>query len=419
MSARVICFQHRLAGMSGHRFHQSMGLLAEARRRGMKPLLLMNAAADRAVRRALPGRAVLHDPVFRSDLSFDERTRVFTAMLHEHVDRLLRRDDRLLMTVATQCEARALAAWLAELPEAKRPWTVVLFPSDRWNRNAAAVGASDGVLAGPSQRARQIEEIRITGADLAALPEAVRRRLLLCANTQGLCDELAARLGTGVLVAPMAELIEDMPGPRAQPRPEKRPPRVAALGGARPEKGSHLLPEIVAASRRLSRVDFLVHLVNEQMPADAFARLLRLADEPGVETAVGALDRSAYLSLLAAADLGLFPYERSAYRHRTSGVFSEFVAAGLPSVVPSGTWLAQQVTSGAAAGVVYEGESAAQIAAAIADCVVNLERLSEQARQLAPEWRRTQTMTAFFDWAEGEIASRSQKDRALTGRHRG
>jgi len=271
------------------------------------------------------------------------------------------------------------------------------------------VGAWDGALAGPAQRDRQLEEIRILGADLAALPEAVRRRLLLGAHAQGLCDELTARLGTPVLVTPMSELVEDMAAPRAGPRPVGRPPRVAVLGGSRPEKGSHLLPEIVAARRRCCQVGFVVHLVNEQMPAEAFARLLRLAGEPGVETAVGALDRSAYLSLLAAADLALFPYERSAYRQRSSGVFSEVVAAGLPAVVPSGTWLAQQVTSGTAAGVVYEGESADQIAAAIANCVVHLETLSERARQLAPEWRRTQTMTAFFDWLEAEIALRGRE----------
>ncbi|HVT59525.1 MAG TPA: glycosyltransferase [Thermoanaerobaculia bacterium] len=394
MPVRLICVHHRLAGRTGHRYHEALGLLAEARRRGMEPLLFMNEDAEAAVRMALPdGRSVLRDPVFRPDLSFDQRTAAFVALLHRHVDPEVRRDDRLLLTVATQCEARALAGWVTELPESKRPWTVVLFPSDRWNRSGAA------------ERNRQVREFQVVASELAGLGPAARR-LIFCAHTAGLRGELTSLLGTEVLLAPMAQFAEGMRPVRAPTA--SGPPQVAVLGGARPEKGFHLLPAIVRASRARTEVEFLLQVANEQLPDEAFAELSRLAEEPGVRIASGPLDRPAYLSLLDAADLVLLPYQRIPYRQRPSGIFAEAVLAGLPVVVPGGTWMAEQVEAGVAAGMVFAELDPEAIAAALAACVADLPQLATQARERAPAWARTQTITSFLDWVEDEITLRGR-----------
>ena len=393
-SGRLICIHHRLAGMTGHRYHQALGLLAAAGQRGIEPLLLMHAEADAAVRAALPGRAVLRDPVFRTDLTFDERTAAFAAMLHQHVDAELRGDDRLLLTVATQCEARALAAWAAALPAARRPWTVVVFVSARWNRHGAA------------ERERQLDELRALAADLSRLDRAALWRLIFCTHTSGLREELTALLGVPVHLVPTTELAAGIEP--ASRRPRAGPPRVALLGGARPEKGSHLLPEIVRESRARVAVDFLLHLANEQLSEDDVSRLCRLAGEPGITVTHGPLDRAAYLSLLGESDLLLFPYDRVAYRQRPSGIFGEAVLAGLPVVVPSGTWMAEQVIAGRAAGFAYQGEGVRPIAEAVADCAGALAALTARARELAPAWRRDQSLDAFLDWIEAEIARRGR-----------
>src|SRR5437868_5642229 len=75
--------------------------------------------------------------------------------------------DRVLMTIATQCEARALAVWLRGLPARRKPWVLVLFPADRWNR------------AGAAERERQVAELGELGAELRRTPAADRRRLIL------------------------------------------------------------------------------------------------------------------------------------------------------------------------------------------------------------------------------------------------
>jgi hypothetical protein len=42
----------------------------------------------------------------------------------------------------------------------------------------------------------------------------------------------------------------------------------------------------------------------------------------------------------------LFPYEPARYQTATSGTFVEALAAGKPTVVPAGTWLASQQPAG-------------------------------------------------------------------------
>lgn len=359
----------------------------------------MNRAAHPAVRAALPARAVLEDPVFRPDLSFDQRTAQFVALLHRHVDRRARSGDRLLLTVATQCEARALARWLGKRPARRRPWTVALFLSDRWNR------------AGADEREQQMEELAAAAAELAELAPEAAHRLILGAVTSGLRAEIGGLLGVEIGLAPIPLLAGrsgaegDALVRRALP-PEGVPPRVAVIGGARPEKGSNRLPAIFAACRELGPIELVLHLVNELLPAESFAELLRLGEAPGVRAVHGALDREAYLALFDDADPVLLPYARIPYRQRASGVLIEAAAAGLPVVVPSGTWLAEQVESGDAAGTIYAGDDPASIAAAVRRCSEALPALSRHSAERARSWREHHSVDAVLDWVEAAIAAR-------------
>jgi hypothetical protein len=321
-------------------------------------------------------------------------------MLHCHVSHGIRPTDRVFQTVATQCEARATARWLAELPEARRPWTLVLFPSDRWNR-------SDEL-----ERQRQLAEFRALADELRALPAQARRRLIFCSHTEGLRAEITALIGEPVLLAPMNQGADGLTPARPVSTPALRetPHVVGVLGGARREKGSHLVPAIVEACRRRTRVDFLLQLNNELLAADEFAALVALAGETGVNAAYGALDRDAYIGLLAQCDLVLLPYERRPYRQRPSGILSEAVMAGLPAVVPDGTWLAEQVAGGAAAGRIYAGESAESIADGVLGAIAELPRLQREASQRAAAWRQSQSLDVFLDWVEAEIAARGASD---------
>jgi glycosyltransferase involved in cell wall biosynthesis len=395
---RLISFHHRLGGMTGHRYPEALGLVAAAPARGMDFILFINEHADASVRAAFPeARAVLHCPVFRMEWSFDARTADFVAMLHQHIDPVVRKDDWLFVTTGTQCEVRALSTWIAETPAEKRPWALAVFHSDRWNRY------------GPEERDRQIGEFRVVASELAQLDADAARRLLLGAVSDELCQELSGLLGTTVRRIPQV-----LPGSGYIPLLEKPAGElvtVGILGGARPEKGSYLIPAIVRESRRLGQINFAIQLVNEQLSETDFTSLCRLAEEPGIRIAYGPLDQVAYRSLLASCDIVLFPYERIPYRQRPSGIFVEAAFTGRPVVVPTETWMSRQLDAGTVAGTAYDGDDATAIAEALIRAVDTLPTLAALAKRQAPVWQRTMTLDAFLDWVEGEIRRRKVEAR--------
>jgi hypothetical protein len=358
--------------------------------------LFMNEGADASVRAAFPqARPVLHCPVFRMDRSFDDRTADFIAMLHRHVDPVARKDDWLLVTTATQCEVRALSAWIAETPARTRPWVMALFHSDRWNR------------AGPQERDRQVGEFRVVASELARLDLDAARRFVLGTVCDELCQELSSLLGTTVHRAPQV-----LPGggyvpPREKPATQRA--TVAILGGARLEKGSHLIPAIIRESRRLGPINFAVQLANEQLSENDFACLCRIAEEPGVRVAHGPLDQTTFRSLLASCDILLLPYQRLCYRRRLSGIFVEAAFTGRPVVVPADTWMSGRLAAGTVAGIAYDGDDAASIAKALIRADETLPTLAALAKEQAPGWQRTMTLDAFLDWLEAEIARRKSE----------
>ena len=393
MTTRLVSFHHRLEGMTGHRYTEALGLVAATKARGMELSLFVSERADASIRAALPmGRPVLHCPVFRPGLSFDERTADFMRMLHQHLDPVVRKDDWVLVTTGTQCEARALAAWLGQTPFDRRPWTLTLIHSDRWNRYGA------------EERQRQVDEFHVVASELAQLDPDAKLRFIVGSLTDDLCEELSGMLGT--MVSRVPQILPSQGYVPAIQKPAAAPPLVGIVGGARAEKGSHLIPAIIKATRELKPLNFVVQLANELYSAEAFAELANALDEPGIEVVRGPLDQLTYQSLLARCDLFLLPYQRVPYKKRASGIFVEAALTGRPAVVPSETWMADQISAGAAAGTFYDGDEPMAIAAALVSAAEALPDLALQARMLAPEWQRTMTLDVFLDWLQAEIGRR-------------
>jgi glycosyltransferase involved in cell wall biosynthesis len=285
-----------------------------------------------------------------------------------------------------------LARWLQRLEPEQRPMVVCLFLSDRWNR----VGA----------RPEEPAELAVTAHSLGGLDPAAAARLTLCAATPGLAEELSARLAWPARSMPAHLVYSDFGPVGSQPSPRSFPrkPVVAMLGGARPEKGSHLIPAIVAACRDTTRVCFLVQAFNETCDRADFRALHALHRAREVKLLRGAVGRRRFLAALSEADMLLFPYDRLPYRQRNSGVFCEAVAAAKPVVAPRGTWLGGEIDDGRASGVSYDGEGPEVIAEAVGECARRLPELSVHAHALAPAWRAEQSLTAFLDAVDELVA---------------
>jgi glycosyltransferase involved in cell wall biosynthesis len=414
---KFICIHPRFASLTSHHFNESWGFMQEFRRRGKEFLLLINVNASQRIAAEFGARAVIDDPTFRLEWSFQERSRRFLDMLHAEVDADLAADDCVMLTVSTQLEAHALVCWLRELPREKKPWVFILFLSDRWNRS------------GRDEYERQVGEFHILNAEIAKLTPEDAHRLLFCTLTDLLAEELTELLGTKVGVAPIP-LPYDEPGAEASvetlntlrpPLPLRllrglrglwvssatRLPRVAVLGGMRREKGSYLVPDIIRACRAYVQVEFLIHLENNGLSTEDAARVRRVAKERHVVAIPGQVSMPAYHAALKSADIALFPYEIISYRKRNSGVFAEAVAYGKPVVAPRGTWMAQQIEAGRAAGSISEDLRPDSVARAVADCVRHLESLRQSALTKSAAWRKTTGIPAFVDFVEEQLARRS------------
>ena len=417
MLLKFICIHPRFASLTSHHFNESWGFTQEFRRRGKEFLLLINVNASRGIAAELRARAVIDDPTFRLEWSFQERSRRFLNMLNAEVEANLAADDCVMLTVSTQLEAHALVRWLRELPRDKKPWVVILFLSDRWNRS------------GREEYARQVAEFRILKAEIASLAPEDAHRLIFCTLTDLLAEELGELLGTKVAVAPIP-LPYDEYGAYASTktgstlRPSfpfrllrdlralggssaARLPRIAVLGGMRREKGSYLVADIIRACRPHVQVEFLIHLENNGLSPEEAGRLRRVAKERHVVAIPGQVSMAQYHATLKSADVALFPYEIIPYRKRNSGVFAEAVAYGKPVIATHGTWMAQQIEAGRAAGAISEDVRPDTFASAIARCIRDLEPLRQSALARSAEWRKTTGIPAFVDFVEEQLARRS------------
>ena len=87
----------------------------------------------------------------------------------------------------------------------------------------------------------------------------------------------------------------------------------------------------------------LVHPENEPLSKAAVERLKGLPkDSIQLVGLDGPLSPDSYYQLVSEVDLLLCPYHPATYRNRTSGTLSEAISAGVPTVVPHGSWLSRQ-----------------------------------------------------------------------------
>lgn len=139
--------------------------------------------------------------------------------------------------------------------------------------------------------------------------------------------------------------------PHSQPQQEKGTPlRIVYLGDARAEKGYHHLSRLVGDLWRdyaeTGKVTFVFQSnfnIPEGEPEAVIARAqLEAFSSEKVRLIYEPLPTKEYRELLLSADIILLPYGRENYYARSSGILIEALAAGIPVVVPAGTWMARQ-----------------------------------------------------------------------------
>jgi hypothetical protein len=185
-------------------------------------------------------------------------------------------------------------------------------------------------------------------------------------------------------------------GPSPSRPPCGGPLRILYLGGARKEKGFHHLPSIVRQVREdllaAGQATFIVqstrNLALEEPECIAARKDLQTLEGPAVSLLEEALAPEQYRGLLHSGDLALLPYDRQAYRARSSGILAEVLAAGIPAIVPAGTWLARQFPAASPGstpvGLTYE--DVGEIPQLLRKMVRRHEAYRDAARAFAARW---------------------------------
>jgi hypothetical protein len=124
--------------------------------------------------------------------------------------------------------------------------------------------------------------------------------------------------------------------------------KLVYLGGARVEKGFHLLSQAVFFLRKaypekiVWRLQAPVSNTLEEPEVIETRRHLTAIRDGSVDLVERHLSSAEFQSLLLSADIVLLPYLPEFYRARSSGILVQVLAAGKPVIVPSGTWLSSQ-----------------------------------------------------------------------------
>ena len=128
---------------------------------------------------------------------------------------------------------------------------------------------------------------------------------------------------------------------------------IVVAGGVRAEKGQKGLPEIWPALQQQVLDPGLGFLVcqRKEKPKWYQRRFSITSDKKLVENHSQVqylphpLSTSQYQELIREAGIGLLTYDPASYANRRAGIFGEYLASGVPTLVPAGTWMADQLAA--------------------------------------------------------------------------
>jgi glycosyltransferase involved in cell wall biosynthesis len=406
---RLYLFDPNLKGSGGHYLGYAIRVADAAEAAGITTVIVANVSArsDLANHRILP--ALEYDYWQEMCPSSGEDP-------HEHLSRSAERlaqslrgvqaaerlsgDDILFFPYINLTEVMGLARWKRESGIDAR--TVLLFRRDLDEQGTdAAVGARAGAFL-----------LRQALADLYTCRGSENIRLFT--DSDNLTEEHSQSLRRRFQTAPIP-VDPALFGPRKKTRAQ--PATLLYLGDARTEKGYGVLPQIGRAL-----IDELaagcVHMIvqsNFNVPGgEPGMRASRdfLSTLPNVSILRHAVAEQVYNEYLLSAALILLPYQPERYISRTSGILAEAICAGVPAVVPQGTWLSEQVRR-YGAGVTYEASEPDAAARAVREALASLEELQSRAEERRLGYSRFHRPSRLVEFVCGAAALAAAREPCL------
>ncbi|MDR3516487.1 MAG: hypothetical protein P4M00_11755 [Azospirillaceae bacterium] len=380
----LILLEFLLRSTVGHTVNYHAAIQRAARQRGLSVRLFCQRSAP------VDTVAVLGaDPLFQVDYRALERIENTRVRLHtsnmallddlQSLEPLLSPRTTIFVQQITNYEALGLAQWYALRPDDRRPRLVICLRA-------------------------YVERLLETpfGVAVAALMQfgsAVR----LCTDTAQLADHFARELTRRPDVIPIPHvshplMLSEVPAllAAALDRIRNRADVMVLglyLGVVGAHKGFLQLHDIITAVRAAGLpVRFIVqarlepHSIGD--PVALEAQIRRLQADPGTDLLLieEELGEAAYGAVLDACDILLMPYISAAYRHNSSGIFAEAIAAGKIVIVPRDSWMGSELTRFGAAGVALPDITPVDIAQAVGAIVADRVGLQQRAREAVQAW---------------------------------
>ena len=303
----------------------------------------------------------------------------------------LTRRDIVYVNSAQAIQLMAVARWLEGLPPRARP------------RMALELGTAPGL-----ETVRQANGIAVVAKDPRIDPQAVLYRFSAKFLARIAPDQMhIATFDVGASAAYSSLLQREvtvLPNPRQlggeiRSRRGRRPVTVAVLGHQRPEKGYHLMPEVVRGLLAADAdLNILVHNGAPGEMADVQSALRGLAaGDRRLRLDERTAGEAEWHELLQSSDLILCPYDRDRFAFSYSAIASEAVAEAIPLVVPEGTSMARLVRDFGGAGTIFADTEPGAIVDAVLQAVQGFDSLSQIAVAAAGRWREGQGPKAFVD----------------------
>ncbi len=404
---RIHLLQHMLSDYAGHWCNETLGWIAAAREAAVDLQVYASATitpdvarltgargvyeltADIVSRIGLPGRFTKtpeeHSQPLINFMAWSETFREACGAIN---DPAIGPDDLLAVPFATLNEVHGMALWLESMPMGHRP--AVLFNFHQPHYSWQVEHDRDHVRA-------DFMFSRYAGRRLRAL--LPKQQIILTTAEPRLRNLLQHAFQLPCHMAPMLMnyCVHDTAQMQTMLAAGGRPLTISVMGDFREEKGSlQMIDALSGVAARIPDIRFFIQ-VRVASEADALReRLWRSAPGAQLDIQVGPSSTERYVDHLRRSDLVFLPYSWQRYAIRTSGVFAEALAYGLPVVVPARTWMADQLVLGHGAGEIFSEWTPAAMSDALLSAVQQIAALSERARSCSSRWRKNQSIKAYL-----------------------
>ncbi len=391
---RLILMAHGLINQTGHHYMEARAFKDEAEKRGLDSIILAHRDVAPVIRDELKAL-----PLFRHSpyqLLFRRRylgpIQEFRQVGHSICRQLLSlppgtiSDSDILVSPLTKArEMLGLALWLSRIPEDQKPFLAINFMIDDitqpfGERKGRSIPIKSGLFYRFAFKRLQ--------------KKLAPNRFLLSAGGDAFARTMTQILKYPVQLFPLPVQHEF---PTTSPETSfKQPPLIVFLGHMQERKGSNLVGRVIHQVLEQHSVCQFLLQANPECWANRWEEEIGEKGKTRVHIHRGEMSQEEYQHTLNRADLVLIPYIPAGYALQTSGIFSEAMALGKPSIIPEGTWMADMAHKVGGGATSYPRHEVDDMAQAVLKSLANLTQLTRDMSKISSKWRENMGMKAFL-----------------------